>query len=161
VISVAAAVWVHQCEACNGPPVSFSWWRECDIPEPTSPGDFYLPRFSSRELAGQQLDLAAPGVFVVTPAPYHLRALILHYWNGTSFAAPHVAGVAALMAQKTPSLRQAEAEAILKATAIPLPAGSRSVYDLFETNGYVTRSWGADAPGAGLLDAVAAVKATH
>jgi subtilisin family serine protease len=160
VISVAATGWVHQWETCNGPPVSFTWDEKCDIPEPTSPTDFYLADFSSRQLVGQELDLAAPGVWVVAPAPYH-GSVAYGYWWGTSFAAPHVTGVLALMAQKKPPLQQAEAQAILKDTAIPLPPGSRSIYDLFETNSYVPVSWGADATGAGMLDAVAAVKATH
>jgi subtilisin family serine protease len=165
VISVAASGWVHQWEACDGSPVSGTWWRECDIPEPTSASDFFLTNFSSRELAAQQLDLAAPGEEVTGPG--WLRGKFgWGDWWGTSFAAPHVTGVAALMAQKTPSLRQAEAEAILKATAIPIPPGSRSVYDfyginLLGANRYVTLSWGTNATGAGLLDAVAAVKATH
>ncbi|HEY9504908.1 MAG TPA: S8 family serine peptidase [Gemmatimonadales bacterium] len=166
VISVGATGWVHQWEPCGGgPPVFFRWVTECDIAEPIGAGDFYLAEFSSREGAGQQLDLAAPGFAVLLPAPYH-GSVAYGYWVGTSFAAPHVAGVAALMAQKKPSLTQAEAELTLKNTAAPLPPGSRQIYEYFNfageiTNQYVTVSWGADATGAGMLDAVAAVKATN
>jgi subtilisin family serine protease len=158
VISVAATGWVHQWEACNGPPVFVGWWN-CDIAEPTSSVDFYIADFSSRELAGQQLDIAAPGFWVVTPAPRN-GGIIFGYGWGTSFAAPQVTGAVALMAQKKRSLRQAEAEATLKASAIAIPPGTRSVYDLFG-GGYGVMSWGADATGAGMLDVVAAVKATH
>jgi subtilisin family serine protease len=166
VISVAAVGWVHQWEACGGgPPVFFEWVTECDVSEPTSAGDFYLAEFSSRPLAGQQLDLAAPGFAVLAPTPFG-GAVSYGYRVGTSFAAPHVAGVAALIAEKAPGLRQPEAEAILKGAAIPLPAGSRRIYELFnfageDPNQYITVSWGADATGAGMLDAVAAVNATH
>jgi subtilisin family serine protease len=159
VISVAATGWIHQHEACGGPPVYAAWWAACDVPEPTSANDFYLTEFSSRQLAGQQLDLAAPGVLLVTPFP-NRGGVAYSSALGTSFAAPHVTGVAALMAEKKPTLRQAEAEAILQNTAIPIPPGSRSIYDL-DAGSYVPVTWGADATGAGMLDAVAAVKATR
>jgi len=61
VISGAAVGSVDQWEGCNGLPFFPTWALDCDIPEPTSPSDFFLAEFSSRELAGQQLDLAAPG----------------------------------------------------------------------------------------------------
>jgi hypothetical protein len=69
-----------------------------------------------------------------------------------------VAGIVALMAQKDPSLTAAQAEIILEAAAIPLPAGCRNVND-----GYghiVTYCWGADATGAGLITADAALTIT-
>jgi subtilisin family serine protease len=164
VISVAATGSVRQWQSCNGMPFGL-WVERCDMPEPTSPADFYLTQFSSRELPGQQLDLAAPGVWIVTPAPFRGGFAFGFAW-GTSFAAPHVTGTLALMAEKDPSLRQAEAEAILKSTAIPLPAGTRTIFEVFNlsfevVNQFVTVSWGADATGAGMLDAAAAVKAAH
>ena len=47
--------------------------------------------------------------------------------GGMSMASPHVAGIAALMAQKDPALTQTQAESILTGSAIPLPAGCRMV----------------------------------
>jgi subtilisin family serine protease len=72
-------------------------------------------------------------------------------------ASPHVAGIAALMLQKNPSLRQSEVEGILERTAIPLPAGCRDIVDPNE--GPVEICWGADATGAGLATADAALAA--
>ena len=62
------------------------------------------------------------------------------YKRGTSMAAPHVAGVAALMLAVDPSLTPAEVEQILKGTARPLPGAC---------NG---------GCGFGIVDATAAVK---
>jgi serine protease len=43
------------------------------------------------------------------------------YYQGTSMATPHVAGVAALMLARNPSLTPDEVEVLLKTTARPLP----------------------------------------
>lgn len=64
------------------------------------------------------------------------------YMQGTSMAAPHVAGVAALMMTANPTLTPAQVEALLKQTARPLPGTC-------DTGGC----------GAGLVDAGAAVQA--
>jgi len=63
------------------------------------------------------------------------------YYQGTSMAAPHVAGAAALMFHKDPTLTPDEVETILKNTARPLP-GSCS-----------------GGCGAGIIDARAALDA--
>jgi hypothetical protein len=68
-----------------------------------------------------------------------------------------VAGTVALMAEKNPALTADEAETILEATAIYLAPGSRSVLTPW---GPWVFSWLADATGAGLLDAAAAISAT-
>jgi len=70
-------------------------------------------------------------------------------------ASPHVAGIAALMRQKKPTLRQAQVEAILESTAIPLAAGCRKIVD--PNVGPTEVCWGADATGAGLATANAAL----
>ncbi|KRE81540.1 hypothetical protein ASG71_00150 [Arthrobacter sp. Soil763] len=64
------------------------------------------------------------------------------YMQGTSMAAPHVAGAAALITAANPALTPGEVEAILKQTARPLPGTC-------DTGGC----------GAGLVDAAAAVQA--
>ncbi len=151
VISVAASGWVGEW-------TSGGWWRN-DVADPTNPDDFYIVDFSSRELEGQDLDIAAPGSWIV--GPYHLNSsnkLSYYYMGGTSMASPHVAGIVALMAQKNPGLTASQAETILEATAIPMAPGSLDV--LNPVGGTDTFSWGADATGSGLVDAAAALAAT-
>jgi hypothetical protein len=73
-------------------------------------------------------------------------------------ASPHVAGIAALMAQKNHSLTGPQAETILEGSAIALPPGSRTITNPDGSTTVMT--WGADATGAGLATADAAVIAT-
>ena len=162
VISVAAYGFVRQWLSCDSGPsrIVSNWWRVCDVPDPTNVGDFFIAAFSSRQRAGQELDVAAPGEMVVGAYQTNNGPLGWFFLNGTSMASPHVAGIAALMVQKKPSLTQAKVEAILKSTTIPMPAGSKSVFDIF-ANRFVTRSWGTDATGTGIVDAVKAVSATR
>jgi subtilisin family serine protease len=157
VISAAAAGWKLQW-TCGGAPRN-NWWVACDVPDPTSGADFFIEDFSSRELAGQDLDVAAPGAWVVGPfAVGALGQLSFFFVSGTSMASPHVAGLAALLAQKDPSLTQAEAETILRNTAVPIPAGSASVFNP-NLGAFETLNWGNDATGAGLVNAVNALGA--
>lgn len=67
------------------------------------------------------------------------------FLNGTSMAAPHVAGVVSLMKALKPDLSAAEAVAVLRATARPLNATQ------------CNRPSGSEC-GAGLIDAFAALK---
>jgi len=149
VISVAASGWVGEWTAT-------SWWRTLDVADPPVADDFYITDFSSRQLAGQDLDVAAPGSWVL--GPYQVNGQISYYYlGGTSMASPHVAGIVALMAQKSAGLTAAQAEAALEDAALPLPAGSRNIID--PNVGPTTISWGDDASGAGLVDADAALAA--
>jgi subtilisin family serine protease len=150
VISVAASGWVGEWSAA-------SWWRTLDVADPTSPADFYVTDFSSRELPGQDLDVAAPGSWIVGPYQVNSGQTSYYYLGGTSMASPHVAGIVALMAQKHPALAQAQAEALLESAAIPLPAGCRTV---LQPAGPTEFCWGDDASGAGLITADAALSAT-
>ncbi|MGH7516204.1 MAG: S8 family peptidase [Gemmatimonadales bacterium] len=160
VISAAAAGWKDQWKACGGgPPVFLNWWFACNVPDPTAGADFFIENFSSRELTGQDLDVAAPGAWVVGPfALGALGQLSFFFVPGTSQASPHVAGLAALLAQKKPSLTQAEAEQVLENTAVPIAPGSANVFDPI-LNVFETLDWGADATGAGLINAPAALGA--
>jgi subtilisin family serine protease len=153
VISAAASGWIREW-------ATPTWWRGLDVPEPTAAADFYITDFSSRELAGQDLDVAAPGSWVVGPFQLQRGQTSWFFVGGTSMSAPHVTGTVALMLEENPSLTQAQAEAILESTAIPLGAGCRSV--ILVPGGTTPEEicWGADATGAGLLDADAAVAAT-
>jgi subtilisin family serine protease len=150
VISVAASGWIYEW-------LMGGWWYQ-NVADPTDPGDFYIVDFSSRELSGQDLDVAAPGSWVVGPYQLQSGKTSYYYLGGTSMASPHVAGIVALMAEKYPALTAPEAETILETSAIPLPPGSR---DVFTPYGYFeTFSWGADATGAGLANAGTALAAT-
>ncbi|MDG4595801.1 MAG: S8 family serine peptidase [Candidatus Contendobacter sp.] len=151
VISVAASGWIREW-------TQSAWWYAKNVADPTNPADFYITSFSSRELVGQDLDIAAPGSWVV--GPYQLNnsnTPTYYYLGGTSMASPHVAGTVALMAQKYPALTAADAESILESSAIPLSAGCRDVY---QPSGMTEQiCWEGNATGAGLLDANAALQA--
>jgi subtilisin family serine protease len=125
----------------------------------------------------QQLDVIAPGSWVRGPFPGVPGYSHLPWWSdglgwfrghnpgnfyylgGTSMATPHVTSVVALMLQKDSTLTQIGVETILKSTALPIPAGSMTVWDLTPTQGWYTYSWESDATGAGLVQADAAVNA--
>ena len=154
VISVAASGWIGEWT----PVGNNSWWNNRNVAEPTVAGDFYIAGFSSRAKTGQDLDVAAPGSWVVGPFQLNSGKPNYFFLGGTSMASPHVAGIVALMAQKHPALTAAQAEEILTATAIPLPAGSRVINN--PSGPPSTVSWGNDATGAGLATADAALAGT-
>jgi subtilisin family serine protease len=150
VISVAASGWIGEWTGS-------SWWYS-DVADPLDSADFYIPDFSSRELAGQDLDVAAPGTWVVGPYQVNSGQTSYYYLGGTSMAAPHVAGTVALMVQKNPSLTAGQAEFILEGSAAYLAPGCRDVYN--PDGSIETYCWGDDATGAGFVDAAAALTAT-
>ncbi len=160
VISVGSAGWTGEWVGGG------AWWR-ADVADPTAVGDVYVSDFSSRETAGQDLDVLAPGSWVVGPylgngashPPFwsHSQNGQYYFLGGTSMASPHVAGLVALMLERNPGLTAAQAEAILESTALGIPAGSAVVNN---GNGQLqTFSWGADATGSGLVQADAALAA--
>lgn len=154
VISVAASGWVGEW----APAGNRAWWYNSNVADPTTPADFYITDFSSRAKPGQDLDVAAPGSWVVGPYKINSSNVPTYYFlGGTSMASPHVAGIVALMAQKYPALTASQAEAFLTGAAIPLPPGCRNV---LEPSGVLTTfCWDADATGAGLITADAALSA--
>ena len=154
VISVAASGWVGEWY----PPGNRTWWYTGNVADPTNPADFYITDFSSREKPGQDLDVAAPGSWVVGPYQVNSGQTSYYFLGGTSMAAPHVAGIVALMAQKNPALVQAEAETILEVSAVYLAPGCRDVYEPSGVS--VEMCWGEDATGAGLATADAALAGT-
>jgi len=189
VISAGACGWEYEWYWPTAPPHAPRfrlWWLQDgtygfrDIPEPTPAGNVYITDFSSREKAGQQLDVVAPGSWVRGPFPgddYGWRRLPwwsngvgwyfsmpgltnFYYVGGTSMSTPHVSAIAAQMLEKNPTLNQALVESKMKATALPIPPGSMLVYDISPAPGWYTYSWGADATGSGLILADAAVAAS-
>jgi subtilisin family serine protease len=153
VISAAASGWIGEWQPSDNP----FWWIS-DVPESKSAADFYIADFSSRELAGQDLDVAAPGSWVVGPYQVNSGQTSYYFLGGTSMAAPHVAGIAALMMQKNPSLTQSDVEFILETTAIPMPADCRDITSI--SGAPETVCWGPDATGSGLTTADAALALT-
>lgn len=155
-----------------------------DIPEPTPASDVYITSFSGIPNAalGQSpsdLDVVAPGSWVRGPMPgsgdgfarlpwwsdglgwYFSRPGLTNFFyvGGTSMATPHVSAIAAQMLEKDPTLVQSAVESIMKSTALAIPAGSMSVYDISPVPGFYTFSWIADATGSGLIQADAAIAA--
>ena len=120
VISVAASGWVQ--EFSIGP-----WWFALNLNEGDDVlSEYYIPSFSSVALPGQDLDVTAPGSFVVGPYQLQMGQLSYYFLSGTSMASPHVAGIVALMTEKYPDLTQSQAEKILTEAAKPF---NESYYD--------------------------------
>jgi|Deesub1362A_J573_1020465.scaffolds.fasta_scaffold03047_6 subtilisin family serine protease len=138
VISCGMAGWTEQFLA--GP----TWWRAADVPEKLNTHDYwgnnwqlYLHNISSRPNVnlGQlswYLDVTTPGAAIVGPyKPYFSYATGYYYLWGTSMAAPHVSGIAAIVLQSKPYLTQSTLEGILKTAAakLPLPSDGSWVWD--------------------------------
>jgi subtilisin family serine protease len=87
---------------------------------------------------GKYVAVAAPGVEILALAPDASYQVT----TGTSVAAAHVSGIAALLLERDPSLKPVDIRAILTATAKPLGTPSRDAES-----------------GAGLVDAFRAVTA--
>jgi subtilisin family serine protease len=153
-------------------------WILNDVAE-GDPSQHGIAPFSSWELPGQDLDVLAPGFAVPVPGPIAgggIGMVDYSFVGGTSFASPHVAGIAALMLQKNPGLTASQIEQILENTAFPLPPGCRNAMvpvpgpghwwtfrwmdfaNIFFLN--VTVCWNASAAGHGLVQADAALAAT-
>lgn len=73
---------------------------------------------------GGDVDLSAPGIAVMSAAP---GSSLYQLGNGTSTAAAHVSGVAALLAEAYPRARGASLRALVLQTARPLRAPARDV----------------------------------
>jgi subtilisin family serine protease len=147
-ITAGAVGWVSQFATPE-------WFFE-SVP-PDDPLQIYLAAFSGREFPGDppasRVDVLAPGSFVFGewlsgPGFSEGREVAFdavdNYIFGTSFACPHVVGIAAQMLQKNPSLTQTQVESILRGTALPIPPGL----------------WDPAGTGRGLVRGVVAVSAT-
>ena len=157
VISSAASGWSKQfvnCAPAGQTPTGNAWWRACDYPENTS--EIYIANFSARPKPGQDLDVVAPGAWVVGPYQTNQsNQTSLFFLSGTSMSSPHVAGIVALMAQKKNNLTAPEAETILQNSAVALEAGCKTV--IRES---LPQCWGVNATGSGFITADAALDNT-
>lgn len=106
-----------------------------------------IAAFSSRgpELASQ--GLVAPGVSVLSS---NVGGGTVSGISGTSFAAPHVAGAAALVIAAKPTLTPAQVQATLRNSADPVGFGTQSGAQYFKTAG--------NSSGAGRLNAFLATQ---
>ena len=170
VISVGAAGWTYEYSRYyTGEPDPWYWWVD-DVPEKLWKKDIfgnkfqaYLTDFSSRpnpEL-GQEpwhLDVSAPGAGIKGPYKGYGSGDWGYYsvW-GTSQAAPHVTGIAALLAAEKPHLSQYKMELLLKIAASfnrmtkwRETERSATIFDIF-TNDLYTYSWGYLDYGTGLI----------
>jgi subtilisin-like proprotein convertase family protein len=110
---------------------------------------------------GAALLVSAPGVGILTTdrvgSPGY-TATETAVMNGTSYAAPMISGVVALMLEANPGLGYRDVQDILAASARPVDAGNPS----WTTNGATTWNGGgqrfSNDYGFGLVDATAAVR---
>jgi subtilisin family serine protease len=159
VISVGAVGWIGQWRVGDTPPID-DWWYGEDVPDPASPEDVYVGDYSARDRGGQDLDVLAPGSWVLGPKQRDTAQLGFGFRYGTSHASPHVAGLVALMAQARPTLTAAQAEQALQSSALPIPAGCRAdVLDPLQNLQPTTVCWTDAATGSGLVQAGAALAA--
>jgi hypothetical protein len=86
-------------------------------------------------------DVTAPGQSVRS-ITHNNNAGYTGFWDGTSMATPHVAGLAALMLSKNPSLTPAEIDSIIETTSVDLGAVGKD-----------------NSFGAGRIDCCAAINA--
>jgi len=179
VISVAAAGWTQEyLRYYTGEPDPWYWWTD-DVPERLWTEDplgnefqIYLTDFSSRpnpEL-GQEpyhLDVSAPGAAVRGPYKDYGPTLSGYYcvW-GTSQAAPHVAGIAALMLDKCPTMKQMKIEIVMKLAGLFNrltkwfeTERSATIFDIFSSD-LLEQTWLREDYGTGLLQADVALMLT-
>lgn len=176
VISVAAAGWTQEYLRYGlGTADPWYWWTD-DVPENLWTEDplgnefqVYLTDFSSRpnETLGQEmwhLDVSAPGAGVKGPyKPYGSGQWNYYSVWGTSQAAPHISGIAALVLDKYPTIGQYRMELILKTAGLFHPLTkwfecerSAIIFDIF-TYDLLEQTWFWNDYGTGLVQADAAL----
>ncbi|WP_156607478.1 S8 family serine peptidase [Auraticoccus cholistanensis] len=104
------------------------------------------PAAFSQSSEGLQVTVSAPGEQVLTASPSQHGEVSWATVEGTSFAAPQVSGVVALLLEREPDLTPAQVARRLRRTADPIP---RSVPD-------AQAGWGVVNPVAALTEVVGA-----
>ncbi|MDX1701882.1 MAG: S8 family serine peptidase, partial [Melioribacteraceae bacterium] len=99
---------------------------------------------------GSDLDVVAPGVDILSTVPNQGTASL----NGTSMAAPHVSGLAALILSKNPDLDVEEVNNIIEKTTKKIGG-----YGYSTTSGRPNGKWD-DEAGYGLINAYSALQST-
>lgn len=103
---------------------------------------------SSFSSYGNSLDILAPGESILSTLPNNTTG----YMNGTSMAAPHVSGVAALILSINPNLTGKQVVNIIEKSAYKLPS-----YAYTSTSGRVNGTWNNET-GYGSCDAYTALQ---
>ena len=93
-----------------------------DHPDIVAPGDFIASAFAGGASAAMFAGVGGPFIEGAAYADPASGAQSAFYWraSGTSMAAPHVAGILALLLQADPGLTLDEIEAVLRETADPM-----------------------------------------
>jgi subtilisin family serine protease len=104
---------------------------------------------------GDEIDVVAPGVEVLTLTNTQDGTYTFGYFTGTSAACPHVAAIAALVLSINPELTNIEVNNIIESTARKIGNYSYSI-----VNNRLNGSWNRYM-GYGLVDAAAAVQAAQ
>jgi hypothetical protein len=154
VISVAALGDIHEWTPDQ------DWWLFHNTADPTDPTEYYITDFSALRTGTQDLDVAAPGSWVVGPFQTQSGKIEYFFVGGTSESAPHVTGIVALMLQKNGGLVATQAEQILESTAIQIPYVNQQVIPFPGLQPVTLPSWDQNRSGAGLVTADAALAAT-
>lgn len=107
-------------------------------------GDYFTARFTCFEGERARIDVCAPGVAITSSVPSGTASYAA--WDGTSMACPHVAGLAALVLEAKPEIRN-------------LPRNRQRVEALFQAIKDSCRDLGLPEAfqGAGLPDAINAL----
>lgn len=99
---------------------------------------------------GSKLDVVAPGVNILSTLPGNTVGMM----SGTSMAAPHVSGLAALILSANPNLTREEVARLIELTAKKISPGGSYAY--YQTQNRYNGTWNQEV-GYGLVDAAAAV----
>ena len=103
---------------------------------------------------GSQLDIVAPGEEIISTVPGNL----VDYLSGTSMAAPHASGVAALMISENQNLTRESIVRFIELSAKKISPGGAYTYS--STYNRYNGGWNQEV-GYGLIDATAAVTIAH